>query len=153
MRRLAILCLAGGLILPAQTPGSYTASQQTTLSAASEAVTIQLATGAPKFVHFRGAAIYCSVACTLTLERDGTAAANTSLTPARVNRYFAAPLATVYHGSDVGVGTVLTVYNIAAAGNLTLDLSDKYLYGGDNLTLRIASLTGSVGINVQWEER
>jgi hypothetical protein len=148
------LALAGAAVAQQ----SYTASQTTSLSAAAEVVTLQAPGSAgtipAKLIHLNAAAISCSVACTVTLERDGTAASTTALTPQAVNREAPAAIALAYHASNVGVGTVVAQYPIAAGGTLTLDLADKFLWTAqENLTLRTNSITGTVYINVKWSEQ
>ncbi len=156
MKRLLLL-LAIALPLAAQTP-TYTATQTTSLSSAAEVITIQ-APGAAntrptKLITLAGVSVYCSVACTVTIERDGTAATTTALTPASLDYHFPVALATTYHSSNVGTGTVLSSYAIAAMATAVIDLSSKQLLsGGDNLTLRTSSITGTVVINLQWTER
>jgi hypothetical protein len=133
-------------------PGSFMATRTTTLSGAAEVITIQTATTAPRLLHFRGLAIYCSVACDVTLERDGTAATATSFSIVPINQRYPASVAAAYRSSDVGTGTVLSTYSLTAGGLLPLDLTDKYVYPGENLTLRTSSITGTVRITFQWEE-
>ena len=79
MKRATFLSMAL-LILPTtgRTAGIYTYEKATTLSAASEKVTLHFPTGSSKTVYLIGATIYSSVATTYTVERDGTAPTSTA---------------------------------------------------------------------------
>src|SRR5574342_237649 len=83
----------------------FIATKQTSLSGAAEVITVQQPASNAKTVSFIGAYVDCSVACTITLERDGSAATATTLTPVALNSGTAT--ATAWSGSDVGAGTVL----------------------------------------------
>lgn len=153
MRRFLLLLLA---CCPGWSQIYYAASQTTTLSAAAEVVTIQApATQAAmtRLIQMKGVAVVCSVACTVSLERDGTAATSTSLTVNPVLNNAPAATATAWHSSNVGSGTVLSQYQIAAGGTLNLDLSNKWLGApSQNVTIRTSSITGTVNINFMWAE-
>lgn len=135
---------------------AYTASRENTgLSNSAEVVTIQQPASGSRTVVFKRASIYCSVACTVTLERDGTAATATSLTVVKAHSGAATATATAWRGSDVGVGTVVSKHYIGAGTTLPLDLSAMYLIGdgtAKNLTLRTSAITGTAVINILWEE-
>jgi hypothetical protein len=154
MRTILIALVASMLAWAQNTPApaSFMATRSSSLSGSTEVITIQTASTATKMLHFRGVAISCSVACTATIERDGTAATATSFSIVPINQRYPASVATAYRSSDVGSGTVLAVYDISAGGLLPIDLTDKYLYPGENLTVRISSITGTARITFQWEE-
>lgn len=152
MRFLLVLTMAA-VSLWAQDPPSYTATRTSTLTSSAEVITIQQPATPLRKLQFQGAAIYCSVACDLTVERDGTAATGTALAASAVNPLYRASTVSAYRSSDVGAGTTLATYTISAGGTLSLDLADKFLIGaGENFTLRTASITGTVRITVQWKE-
>lgn len=156
MRRFLLMLAGFVLALPAWSQIYYSASQTTTLSAAAEIVTIQApATQAAmtKLIQMKGVAVVCSVACTVSLERDGTAATSTSLTTNPILNGEPASTATAWHSSNVGTGTVLSQYQIAAGGTLNLDLTNKWMgTPGQNVTIRTSSITGTVNINFMWIE-
>jgi hypothetical protein len=156
-RFLLFLVLPLGLFGQTQ----YSASKATSLSGAAEVITIQgNGSSDPAFnrltkvIALTSFDASCSVACSITLERDGTAATTTTLTPATLNA--ASPVATAlaFSASNVGTGTVLAQYNVAAGGVLFVSLAGKELRtGAQNLTVRTSSITGTVTVNLQWSER
>lgn len=97
-----------------------------------------------------GATIWCSVACTATLSRNCTSPATVTAgsvvsilttTPPAFVRFFA--------GSDAASCTTLRVLNVGAGIEYPVDLSTFQLSTGgttSNLTLSVASMTGSVNI-------
>lgn len=145
--------LAALLLLPCSFgSGVYTYEKSTTLSSAAETVTIHLPTGSNGTVKFLGASVYSSVATSFTLERDGSAPTATAVTPAEMNGG-ATGEARAYHTSNVGSSTTIKTYNVFAADEKRIDLPEKGLTAGQNLTIRTASMTGSVRIFIQWMER
>lgn len=151
MKRLATLFLLVGLA-PAQIWQNYTYEKSTSLSSAAETVTIHLPTGSDKTVKFVGASVYCSVACTFTLERDGTAPTTTIATPPELNGGTSGS-ARAYHTSNVGSSTVIKNYTVAAGTEFGILLSEKGLTAGTNLTIRTSSITGTARIFFQWREQ
>ena len=133
----------------------YTAYYKFTPSESAAVLTVQQPAGASFNLQFVGAYVYCSVACEITLERNGTAASTTSFTPSPVNPNGYAATAVAYRDSNVGTGTVIAKYVLAAGTDKTIDLSGtrcKFGSGVENLTLRSASVTGEVRMLVQWGE-
>ena len=152
---LIALALAAGLSAQNQTVTTYTASKQTSLTAAAEVVTVQQPATGARPVQFVAAYFDCSVACSMTLERNGTAASATSLSINPVFSGSVAATSTAFSSSNVGTGTVLSRFNCAAACSNTLDLTDiSFQAGGtaQNLTLRSSSITGTVTINFKFRE-
>ena len=135
----------------------YTYEKETSLSGAAETVTVQLPTGSNKTVQLIGAEVYCSVACTPELLRDGTAATTTAGTvvPLNVHTTTPAAAATVFHTSNVGSGggTHIRYYTVPAGTTVSIDLSDKGLTPGKNITLKTNSITGTARIYFQWREQ
>lgn len=155
---VATVCLLADDIRPknlSEVPRYYTVVRDATLSGAAEVVTIQQpATGASK-VRLLWASVYCSVACDVTQERNGTAATTTAATAAKVNPDKAdSAAATVFHTSNVGVGTVISK-TPTSGGTATISF-DKIVLVGDgttkNYTIRTSSITGRVVIVLAWEE-
>jgi len=134
---------------------TYTASQTTVLAGAAEVLTLQVPGNSqpPRLIVFYTASLYCSVACTITVERDGTAATTTSIATVAVNRQHPASITKAFKTSNVGAGTVLSSFTLAAGSGVVLDLTAKSMsQGSDNLTFRTSSITGTVQIQVQWTE-
>ncbi len=144
---------------PALAQISYVAQKTTSLSGAAEVITVQQKAPAStnRVVNFKTAYIDCSVACTATLERNGTFASSTTLTPLNVNPSETTATATAWSGSNVGTGTVIQVASISAGGYLVFDISNVVLQAQDgtgaNFTLRTSSITGTVHITIIWTER
>jgi hypothetical protein len=89
------------------------------------------------------------------MERDGTAAANTTATVTKINPDARAATATAFTASDVGSGTVIAHFANINGGLQSFNLDDKTLHGdgtGLNFTIRTASITGDVKIVVAWKE-
>ena len=133
----------------------YVLTREVALSAAADAVTIQQpASDAARLVQFggltatgemRGAYISCSAECSVTLEHSGTAATATTATPSPLPGAPAAKT-TAFVASDVGVGTVIGRYTIPASSQHVVGIG-VVLSGpgtGKNVTLRVASMTGTV---------
>lgn len=153
MKRVSLFLLAMGISYGQIT---YTASKTTALSGAAEVVTVQQAASSARNVQFVSAFVDCTVACTVTIERNGTAATATALTPAPANPDASAAVATAWSGSNVGTGTVITRASIPAGGSLVVDLSRIYFTGsgaGKNLSVRTNSITGTVDIVITWTEK
>jgi hypothetical protein len=156
MKKLLTLfvCLAG--LAVAQVGRDYAVSYSKSLSAAADAVTIQQPATGSKVVRFSGAYVYCSAACQITIERDGTAATATAATVVPIRTVTPVAVTTAFVASNVGTGTVLGTYNIPAGGPQTFDLSRAGLYGdgtSKNLTVRIASMTGTINVVIQFTEQ
>lgn len=147
-----ILLLA--LSLLAQGPrGNYTYQKSTSLSSAAETVTIHLPSSAgSRTVKFVGISIYCSVACTATLARDGTAPTTTAGTVVKLNSTDATASAVPYHTSNVGAGTTIKTYTVPAASEIPIEFDLKGLKLGENVTLSTNSISGDVRIFFQWQE-
>jgi hypothetical protein len=159
MRRALVFAAALAAQLFA-TPNTYTyvVATQASLSSAAAVVTIQQPSTGSRQVNFQSAYFDCSVACTMTLETNGTAATTTAGTVSAVNPNQStqpAAAVTAFTSSNVGTGTVLSKYNCASACAYTIDLSSIQWFGGGtavNLTLRSNSITGTVSINYKLQE-
>jgi hypothetical protein len=152
MNRLLLLALLA-LPLVAQ-ERAYVVWREATLSSSAEAVTIQQPANPTRLVRFSAVTAFCSAACTITLERGGTAATSTALTSNALSADTSAATALAFHTSNSSGATVLSKFDIAAGGSLTLDLKRLRLPTSPsaNVTLRTNSLTGSVRIGFTWQE-
>lgn len=135
---------------------NYTASDTATPSGAAEVSTIQVpASGTSSMIiHACGVSVSSTVALSFTLERTGSVASTTTLTPASTNRQAPTPLLTAFKQSNAGSGTVIAQYQLAAGATIALDLTKEWLQqAGDNVTIRTSSITGTVNINWTWFEQ
>lgn len=151
---LTLLVFSAGLALAQPTFNAY---YEATLAGSPAVVTVQQpAANAASTVRFKTASVYCSVACDVTVERSGTAATSTALTPVSVNASMTAAAKTkAFSASNAGVGTVLNKFTIGAGGTMAIDLMPLTLSGAGtdkNLTFRTSSVTGTVRITIQFEE-
>lgn len=143
----------GVLVLSAQaTRGVFTYEKTTSLSGAAETVTIHLASNSNRTAKMLAATVYCSVACTATLSRDGTAPTGTAGTVVQLNSTSESSGVQIYHTSDVGAGTTIKTYTLAAGEEKVIDLYEKGITAGKNLTLATNSITGTARIFFQWRE-
>ncbi len=150
---MKLLLLLFPVVLQAQI--TYTASKTTILSGAAEVVTVQQPATNSNVVRFIGAYIDSTAACAFTIERNGTFATGTTLTPRPINPDQQAGIATAWSGSDVGTGTVITRATVGAGGWFFIDLSRVYMRGNNtsiNLSLRTASCTATVNIVISYSE-
>lgn len=151
MRRFLLSALSVACAFSAD----YSITKKTSLSAAAEVITIQQPSSGARSVRFEAATLYCSVACEVTLERDGSAASSTALT---VNKLAGSavpnPTVQAFSSSNVGSGTVLARYNVPAGSTLVVDLgSFGWVEGSNrNITFRTDAITGVFVINVFWTE-
>jgi hypothetical protein len=151
MRLILIICLLAVPLLAQR--GTYTVERKSTLSGTAEVITVQIpAATTTVTMQMVKASVYCSVQCEITLERDGTAAANTALTPVPTFVGAQAVAATAYRSSDVGAGTVLARYIVAAGQTLLLDLTDVRISPGGNFSIRSDAITGTFLNTTKWRE-
>lgn len=134
----------------------FTIFRATTLAAAAEKLTVQQPATGSKNVYFVSASVYCSVACTATMSRDGTAASTTTLTPVAISGIGTATTATGYRSSNVGSGTAISVDHVVAAGStVVFDLSGVQLRGNGttkNFSVETNAITGDTKIQIIWRE-
>ena len=155
MKRILLAIALSACSLLAQ--GVYTAEYKATgLSSAASVVTVQVGNITTiKAVYLQSAAVYCSVQCEITLERDGSQATATALTPTATSSGAPTVKATAWRSSDAGAGTVLARYVIPAGGTLFLELTDVVLVPArvlENFTVRTAAISGNAVIVVKWKE-
>jgi len=131
----------------------YQANKTTVLSGTAEKITVQ-ATAGSGAVAFEEADIYCSVACVATVSTNGAAASTTTLAIAGPVGVMSAVPPVAFSASNVGAGTVLKSFNIAAGATLVLDMHAFYLPPGAggtaNVSVGVAAITGTVTIQIQW---
>lgn len=157
MKLLAALLLSA-MTIAAQNPVIYQAVKTTSLSGTAEVVTVQQIASGKATLQFQYAWVYCSVACSFTLEMNGTAATATTLTAKKLPPQSAAPTATAWSGSDVGTGSYVSAgYQVAAGQTFTIDIGQLYITKGagtaGNLSIRTSAITGTAEITIQWTEK
>jgi hypothetical protein len=152
MGKVLLLMLLASSAFAQNARGIYTAEWSEALVATAQAVTIQIpAASGVRNARMDSAAIYCSVQCEFTVERDGAAATTTAMTSRRVSGNTTS-VARAYRSSDAGTGTVLSRLVVPAGGTVAVDLSDIGLFAGQNCTVRTAAITGTAIVNVKWRE-
>lgn len=147
--RLIILSL---LTLALYAQGTYVIERKSSLSASTEAITVQLPAGTNRTLKLQDASVYCSAQCEATLERDGSLATTTAITPAKLNSTDATAAAQAFRSSNAGSGTSIGRQVIGAGQVFILDLQEVGLKAGESFTVRIDSITATVIINVKWRE-
>lgn len=129
-----LVALAFCAVLGAQQRGVYTHARTT--AGTSEKVTLHLPTASSnRTVRLVGVMVYCATACTAPLSRDGTAPTVTAATATKLNASAATPAVVPYNASDVGSGTAIKTYRISAGQDLVIDLSQKTMLPGNNITI------------------
>jgi len=134
----------------------YLAYYSSTLSGAADAITIQAPTGMQKDAHFVYAGIYVSAPATVTVCQNGANATTTALTTARLN---GAPpsQALAFSASNVGASAARDCGppNTLPIGISNIDLGKYILTRGanSNLTISIATFTGTWQPTIQWSEQ
>lgn len=153
MLRILAILIAFAATCAAQ--NTYSIIDERTLSGAAGAVTIQQRSTAGRLLQFKWVTVACTVSCNVYLEKNGTAATGTAITPTPVNDSDAGttPRFEAFHTSNVGAGTKLTpTYTVQANIPFTFDLDGVELQSPGttkNLTLRIESMTGSYKVHFQ----
>lgn len=138
-----LLCLVSACAF-AQAP-TFAVFRESTLAGAGEALTLQQPSSSAKDTLPQSAALYCSVACTVTLEINGTAASSTAGTVVDLLGQSNTSTTTAWVASDVGTGTTVAKYVIAAGSTYVVDLTGIRLRGSNtakNMSLRVNSITG-----------
>ena len=138
--------------------GVYTAEYKATgLSSAASVVTVQLGNvTTAKAAYMLKAAVYCSVQCEITLERDGSQATTTAIVPAATRGSAPTVSSVAYRSSNVGTGTVLARYVVTAGSTMPIDLTDVILVPQrilENFSIRTAAITGDAIIVIKWREQ
>lgn len=131
----------------------YKLTTRTALSGAAEVLTVQQPTSPTKVIRIKRVLIDATVACAITIERDGVAASTTAQTPVPVSNKTPASTALGYNTSNATSVTVLANHGIPA-NSLPIELpQDTTLFdASSNFTVRTASITGTVNITIEFEE-
>lgn len=155
--KLLLLLFASACFAQGPFDARYTVMKTTSLSGAAEKVTVQQPSTGAKRVRFLTAVVYCSVACTVTMSRDGTAATGTALTPVALSSAYPAATATGWHTSNAGSGTALSpAFPLVAGATQVFDISGIELSGSStakNFSVATNSITGTAMIQIFWREQ
>jgi hypothetical protein len=135
----------------------FSTTRTASLSGAAEVFTVQHNLTSSETDRFVSIYMYCSVACTVTLERNGINTAGTSNTIVNLNPanpLVATTTVTATYTTTVTAVTVINVYQLAAGTSFTLDGSVFQLpaNSSDNLTLRTSSITGTAQLQITWRK-
>jgi len=149
--KIILLLLLSITAYAQNTKGTYAYEKETSLSTAAETVSLHLPAGS-RTAKFVGATAYCSVTCTVTLKRDGTAPTTTAATAVKLNTTSSGASVVPYYSSNVGTSTTVKTYTLSAGEEKVIDLADKGLLGGENVTLVTSSITGTARLYFQWRE-
>jgi hypothetical protein len=142
------------LAIPALAQGTYWVEVETSLSGAAEVVTLHRPSTGARAVQPTDAVVYCSVACTFTVERDGTAPTATAVSIVKTNSTQSAATATAWkQPNNVGTAARVLPKNQVLAGSSTaIELDDHSLQKGENITIRTSSITGTARIMIRFRE-
>lgn len=153
MRKLLMLVLLSAATLLAQAArGIYSYEIGATLVNAWQVVTVQVPINAGvRNARMDSAAVYCSVQCEITVERDG-ALATTVAGRSRVVAGNPTSIATAYRASNAGIVDPLARLIVPAGATIIVDMADIGLAAGQNATIRTEPITGIALINVKWRE-
>ncbi len=157
MKRLIALSLFVCSLAFAQTR-DYVIPYAADLTSTAAIVSVQQPTSsAAGVVRITDVYVYCSAACTFTLERTGTAATATTATVVPINVGQAAARVTAWTASNAGAGTVLGTYALAAGGSKSFPLNlalvgTATVAQPKNFTVRTAAVTGTVHIIIAVRE-
>jgi len=161
-RHIIPALLAALLLVPIASPQKVTRNNRfivfddcASLSAAACDVTVQQPASGSKWVVFHYFEVYCSVACEVTVSRDGTAATATAATEVNFNGGVT-PTVTAFIDSDAGAGTTLWTFQVAAGETVGRSLSGFFLEDDDstanNLTVQTDAITGDAKVLIAGQE-
>jgi hypothetical protein len=153
MKHLATYLLLATVTLQAQRSGTYSVEYKKVLSSSANIITVQLAANAGKSMRMLDAWVESSsAACEVTAEWTTALATGTALT---VNALpgSGGSTATAYRDSDVAAGTILSRFTVQSSSGVALNVSDIALTPGRSFTLRSASCTTTLIINLKWSEQ
>ena len=162
MRFVLLTLLLAGLTFGQVTPQQadelqfFHATQSLTLSAAGTVFTLQVPTKTSKRVYPRAVVLECSVDCTVSQDRNGSAGTGTAVTAVSLNSD-ATPAAAFLTSSTAGTGAALVPLTVKAGVQVTVDMSYTVFARGlstvQNHNWRVSSITGTVRATVIWAEK
>lgn len=164
---LTALILGMALFLPSPTPTlaqtnypKYSVYKESTKSAATEVITLQLPSRAGKRAELGQLVVYCTADTTITIEINGSTATtpdSVAITPQVINLPSFTPVAQAYSSSNSTGGTILDKYTLFGDSVLSLNLADVVLPVNQslpkNITIRATAFTGTIRVRLNWSER
>jgi hypothetical protein len=162
MRSLVVfLTLCFQLLFAEGLKHEYKTAYDSTLTSTARVLTLQVPTNNAKFVLFSRLSVYCEQACEFSVERDGTTATGSAVNVSKLNpsaSWVAGPTMVAFSASTSTGGTDVSGPNpVSAGGTQVLDIERQVFEAGrnvvQNLTVRVASVSGRVIIKVFSEER
>lgn len=132
----------------------FAVTKTTTLAGTAEVITVQLPNTRTNNVKFSGVYVDSTVATSFTIEINGAAATTTTLSPVGISVGYT-PNINCFSASNVGTGSVIAAFSLAANTGLYFDLANVSLFGSNinqNLTVRSSAITGTVDINIYGSE-
>jgi hypothetical protein len=140
-----------------RSPGApiYTVYKDTTLAGAAEVVTIRTpSSGSNKSAYMIDVDLYCSVACEVTIEMQGTYSTGTTITPVKGQSSKSASEILATSGTSISGTTVKTKKYLAAGETCPLDLIGIFLTEpADAITFRTNSITGQFTLTARFEQK
>lgn len=138
-------------------PAVFTVAHSCAASSSSCVWTVQQPASNAKRLAILGFSVYCSAACTITQERNGSAASGNTITPVQVNPDWAAsPNFTAHHTSSSSGGTSIGgVIYVSAGSTVSVDTQMMFVIGAGtfrNFTVRTNSFTGTAQIVIKLEQ-
>ncbi len=151
---LAVLALTAFAQQQNANTKTYTVFKETSLAAAAEVVTLRVPSNTNKSAFVLDANLYCSVACTVTVESNGTYASGTTITPTKGRTSWPASEMLATYGTSISSTTTRMSFTLAAGEKLPLDFRGTFLTdAADALTFRTNSITGTFSVAIRYEER
>lgn len=162
MRSLSFIFMLAGLVLGQVSPEQadsmqyYMATYQTSLSGAGTTFTLQVPASSGKRVYLQTAVLECTVDCTVSQDKNGSAATGTSVAAVGLNTN-GTPIATFYRASNAGAGSDLLPIIVRAGVQTALDMTPTVFARGagtaQNFNWRVSSITGGARVTITWAER
>lgn len=138
-------------------PSVFTVAHSCTVTSASCVWTVQQPASNAKRLAILGFSIYCSAACIITQERNGSPASGSLITPVNVNPDWPASATfTAHHSSSsAGGSSIGGVIYVAAGTTVSVDTEMMFIIGAGttrNFTIRTNSFTGTAQIVIKLEQ-
>jgi hypothetical protein len=158
---LFILALLVAVCVLAQTAPSpttrvYSAFYAATPTGGETVLTIQQPATGARDIRFLAASVYCSVACTASLEMNGSAASSATTTATKLDSRAPAAASVIYAASNSTGGTVINQYEIAAGSQVAVEgiglVMGANVASKQNISIRISAISGSANIWIAWLE-
>jgi hypothetical protein len=163
MNLVIMTLLAGSLFAQKPQYPYFTALYEASPSGAAVATSLQQPATATRAIRIVGAQLYCSVACTITLEAAAAATATESTAISKMPGQTENATARFFTASNaVAPSVAINKYVVAAGNTMTVTFTEGADEGdtvgalpriaGLNYTLRTSSITGDVKITWFWRE-